>query len=542
MHLRHSPRGRDGQASPSADDTAFEQARAGVEAMSRLVALGTAEELAEALPPLIADLLDAPAAVFLGDNEDGLRAAVCPPDPHEERLRLAEAAASSARLTTTLVQPNGNGLAEALQLTAVPMSTAAQTFGAIVIDGTAEPAQLELLSSVAALAAALIEQRERAETTAAEARLDPLTGLANKRAFHERLETLLPSATADAPLSVVLFDVDNFKRINDREGHLIGDRVLRQVARVSLSALRTGEDLFRLGGEEFAVLVHADKRNAERVANRIRNGLAAQRRHDPLPTVSAGVAMAPADGELAEQLLHKADVALYAAKEQGKDRVVAYAPDASDAAASDRELREQHLEAEWWMKVLGANARGRPDDDLGPGWLPQDIAHLCDLVAIELAIPDEDREAIVLAAVLTELCKLTLPDSIRRKAARLTPREWKLVRGRTERLVGALAPIPHLAEAMPILTSFRERWDGRGYPGQLRGDTIPIGARIVALCETFCALTQPRSYRPARTQARALLELQELSGRRFDPACVQALQNVAERGALLRATLATVAA
>jgi len=477
-------------------------------------------------------MLGLPATVFLGDSDHGLRLASGQAEEGNDRLRLASASLVGNRVTIAAAESEGADGYEPRPLAAVPMCTESRALGAIVIDGASEPATLDLLASLGALAGTVIEQREHARTTAAEARIDALTGLANKRSFHERLETELDSVTKESPLSVILLDVDNFKAINDREGHLVGDRVLGKVARVALAALRVGEDIFRLGGEEFAVLVHADKRNAERVANRIRDGLSAQRRDTPLPTISAGVATAPGDGRTAEVLLHKADVALYAAKERGRDRVITYEPAAEDNDRSEREEREQQLEAGWWLKVLGAAARARHEDELGPGWLPQDVAHLCDLVAVELGLTADQRESVVLAAVLAELCKLTLPDSIRRKATRLTAREWSLLRTRTERLVAALSPIPHLAAAMPILTSCRERWDGRGHPGRLRGRDIPVGSRIVSVCEAYCALTQPRSYRPARTQARALLELQELAGSRFDPVCVAALHAVSERGSL----------
>ncbi|HKP17426.1 MAG TPA: diguanylate cyclase [Gaiellaceae bacterium] len=161
-----------------------------------------------------------------------------------------------------------------------------------------------------------------------QARRDSLTGLPNRRSFDEHVDALLNRPRSlDQPVGLVLFDLDAFKQINDVHGHLAGDAVLQDVARVALREVRLNEDLFRVGGEEFAIVVIGDADDAVRVAERVRSAVAAQRRTPHAPTLSAGVASFPTDGRTKDELIHCADVALYAAKREGKNRVVRWQPE-----------------------------------------------------------------------------------------------------------------------------------------------------------------------------------------------------------------------
>ena len=160
---------------------------------------------------------------------------------------------------------------------------------------------------------------------AGEARSDALTGLPNQRAFSEHIDGTLKAVRATGEeVSLLLFDLDNFKQINDTEGHPVGDQVLRSVARVVLGQIRLGEEAFRVGGEEFAVVVHGGIAAGSRVAERVRTALVEQRRERTLPTLSGGIAAFPSQADARDELVHRADLALYAAKAGGKNRVVVY--------------------------------------------------------------------------------------------------------------------------------------------------------------------------------------------------------------------------
>jgi ribonuclease P protein subunit RPR2 len=166
--------------------------------------------------------------------------------------------------------------------------------------------------------------------TFAEARRDALTGLANRRAFDEYLAR---AVAGGEPVAVGLFDLDDFKRVNDSAGHGVGDEVLRELGRVVLRTLRIEEEAFRVGGDEFAFVIAGDSPQAARVGDRLRRGLARQRRGHPLPTVSMGIAAIPGEARTQDDLLRRADAALYAAKWAGKDRIVVYTGEVQSGAS-----------------------------------------------------------------------------------------------------------------------------------------------------------------------------------------------------------------
>jgi diguanylate cyclase (GGDEF)-like protein len=157
-------------------------------------------------------------------------------------------------------------------------------------------------------------------------RRDALTGLPNRRTFEEHLDSMFGGGVEiGKPFSLVLFDIDHFKRVNDTQGHTAGDQVLRDVATVGARQLRASEQIFRIGGEEFAIVVQGDRNAAVIVAERVRLAIQDEPRQPRLPTLSAGVAAFPEDARTREQLFEQADSALYAAKAHGRNTVSAAA-------------------------------------------------------------------------------------------------------------------------------------------------------------------------------------------------------------------------
>jgi diguanylate cyclase (GGDEF)-like protein len=153
-------------------------------------------------------------------------------------------------------------------------------------------------------------------------RRDALTGLSNRRTFDEHLDSMLQQERKTGQsFALVIFDIDHFKSINDTQGHPEGDRVLQDVARIAAGQLRAGEQIFRIGGEEFAIVIPGDGATGVIVAERVRTAVQNEVRVPPLPTLSAGVASFPQDAETREALFQAADLALYAAKQGGRNAV-----------------------------------------------------------------------------------------------------------------------------------------------------------------------------------------------------------------------------
>jgi diguanylate cyclase (GGDEF)-like protein len=215
--------------------------------------------------------------------------------------------------------------------TAVPLLADGERLGVLLI---VMPANVQfdldddLVGALADIAAGDLSSRRKLAVSQAEARRDPLTHLRNRRAFDEHLEALVEQATSrETPVALVLVDLDEFKEINDTKGHAVGDRVLVTIASVLDSHARTGEEVFRIGGDEFAIVVRGNADAAARAAERFRQAVESFEGPEALPAVSVGVASFPAHGEEKDALLAHADEALYAAKRAGRNRVAIYEPE-----------------------------------------------------------------------------------------------------------------------------------------------------------------------------------------------------------------------
>jgi diguanylate cyclase (GGDEF)-like protein len=288
----------------------------------------------------------AAAAAYIASSDVALSLAGSAGAARARRLVAAPALALRAYSTLCSVHADGDDLRELAQLglhcsdaLAVPLVSDGTVLGSLLVtmppDSELVPDE-EFVSDIAELAASAFASERRLALTHAEARRDALTGLANRRALDERLEAALREAAAvEQELTIVLFDLDDFKRFNDSGGHAAGDAVLAQVARAATRVLRVGEELFRVGGDEFAVVVDGGAEAGAQVADRIQGALQAQTRGGSLPTISAGVATYPHDATGGAALVAAADGALYASKRRGKSRVSSTRP-RGGASAGER--------------------------------------------------------------------------------------------------------------------------------------------------------------------------------------------------------------
>ncbi|HET7567309.1 MAG TPA: diguanylate cyclase [Gaiellaceae bacterium] len=347
---------------------------------------------------------------------------------------------------------------------------------------------------------------------------DPLTGLGNHRSFHERLQRELTTAEqAATTLSLCLVDVDDFKTINDTHGHPVGDAVLGQIA----SRLRQGGEAFRLGGDEFAVLLPGlDESQSVAVARSIveRIGTIAIEGVGPI-TVSAGVATYPVQGVARDELIRLADSALYWAKEDGKNRVRTY--ESAALLLTDLELLADTPDRAARYRAAASLAKAVDARDAYTGSHSERVAELSARIARRLGAEEPQVELTRLAGSLHDLGKLAIPEEILRKPETLNEAERLVLERHPQigfRMLESLGVDP-IAE---WVLHHHERWDGEGYPNGLRGDQIPLGARIIFVADAFDAMTSERVYRQPLTPAEALAELERCAGSQFDPQIVAA--------------------
>jgi len=360
---------------------------------------------------------------------------------------------------------------------------------------------------------------------------DPLTGLGNHRHFHDRLERALVEARSSGrPLSLCLVDLDDFKQINDRHGHPVGDQVLAHVA----SKLRAGAEGFRLGGDEFALLLPGcDEEEALVAARSILARTAAEEiEFVGLVTLSMGIATALDRPVGRAELVRRADDALYWAKEYGKNQVRAWRPEVVELAELKRLVESSDRPGR--HRAAASLARALDERDAYTGGHSQRVGELSARLAERLGLDEEQVELTRLAGCLHDVGKLAIPEEILRKPGPLTRAERRTLERHpliAYRMLESLEADP----VADVVLRHHERWDGAGYPSGMPAERIPLSARIIFVADAYDAMTSDRSYRARLSEEDALAELQRCSGSQFDPAVVAALAGeLAELG--VRAT------
>ena len=387
-----------------------------------------------------------------------------------------------------------------------------------------------LLPSVCALVLAGVALRQRQRIARLRARLadtsrtDPLTGLLNRRAFEELLELELErAARADRPLSVIVGDIDNFRAVNESQGHAAGDAALQAVADNSLKWKRRIDHAARIGGEEFALLLpETDERGAFIVAERLRR--ATHRSFSDAPvrvTFSFGVATAPLHAPDGVALLRAADRASAAAKDLGGDRTVIF----SDEVARTLARMGEQGSGELQLATVIALAEALDIRDTGTGQHSQIVGRYAELMARELGFTEEHVERVRLAGVLHDIGKIGIPDRVLSKPGPLDADEWQEMYTHPE--IGArLLSSPEFDDLRAWILAHHERPDGIGYPNALSGGEIPLEARILAAADAYEAMTANRVYRAALGEEAARAELEAGAGTQFDENVVAAFLRV----------------
>jgi two-component system cell cycle response regulator len=386
----------------------------------------------------------------------------------------------------------------------LPLAFAATSLGVLVYAGlwgtTPWAVALAAISLVASGARLWLTFRENGEMLAASQRdalTDALTGLGNRRALLSDLEHVLATATQRHQQTLLLFDLDGFKHYNDTHGHGAGDELLTQIGRMITAEVAGRGTAYRMGGDEFCALLRVGSAAPETVAGNVaaRLSLAGDRSG---VTASYGMVTIPTEATEAAAALQLADRRMYTRKHGSRP----------SAGSQSRDV------------LLTALAERNPD--LGEHL--STVAELAVAVAEEMGLGPEEVMEVRHAADLHDVGKVAIPDAILDKPGPLGTDEWVLMHRHTiigERIVAAA---PALRSVGNLVRASHERYDGSGYPDGLAGDAIPLGARIIAVCDSFDAMTTDRPYRQALDHDAAIGELDRCGGRQFDPAVVEAFK------------------
>ena len=337
-----------------------------------------------------------------------------------------------------------------------------------------------------------------------------LTALPNRVALLDRLAVALAHTERSCDVLALLFcDLDGFKVYNDALGHLAGDALLERLAGAFAAAVGQTGTAYRMGGDEFCALIRREPGavaalQAASVASSLADSGSGWK-----VSASHGVVALPQEAQSAGAALRLADQRMYAMKRRGRP-------------PTEEQLRSVLL-----------SALDERLDDLRRH--SADVARLAGEVAATLELPDHERAAIELAASLHDIGKMAVPDGVLSKPGPLSEAEWAFVRMHPQVGARIMRSAPSLRAAADLVEASHERVDGTGYPAGLRGDQVPLGARIVSVCDAFDAMVSGRPYEPARSVSAAIRELKSNAGTQFDPMVVDRLVKLVSTGASLSA-------
>jgi diguanylate cyclase (GGDEF)-like protein/PAS domain S-box-containing protein len=400
-----------------------------------------------------------------------------------------------------------NGLRVVLEVSGTPRIGAGGALLGYRGVGRDVTARKRLEADKDALLAAAVDRADR----------DPLTGLMNRHAFYRCLEDQVDAAVAgNAPLAIVLIDIDNFKYFNDAYGHLAGDVVLKQVAAALQSCCRASDALARLGGDEFAILLpgvnrdRAEQRAVELKERVAGTGYRPAGQRSPLPLhISAGVATAPEDGVTPVAVLDVADERMYHDKLQSR-------------AFWSGFLREELTARFAGFSMLDALVTAVDSKDRYTRLHSEEVLFYSALIGSEIGLSEEALEALKIAALLHDVGKIGVPDRILRLPGRLTDAEFAAIKQHPALGAAIVGAVPELRHTLGAVRHHHEKWDGSGYPVGLARDQIPLTARIMAVADAFAAMTVDRPYRRRLSAEEALARLAAGAGTQWDAGCVEA--------------------
>jgi diguanylate cyclase (GGDEF)-like protein/putative nucleotidyltransferase with HDIG domain len=368
---------------------------------------------------------------------------------------------------------------------------------------------------------------------------DALTGVGSRKLLEDKLQAEYDRAKRyKRSFALAIIDLDHFKMINDTLGHAAGDDAIRQLAQCMNEQKRTPDVLARYGGDEF-VLLMPETRAADAVIllDRIRVKAPQIEIGEGMSlSVSCGISECLLDQDTASgELLRRADLALYEAKSAGRNCIKLWNKDMSRLLNTGEleierikrlqrriiglsEMAEKMFMESIWGLVQALEAK-----DAYTRKHSENVMHYAVAITETMELGAKHADLIRRSAMIHDIGKIGIPDAILFKPDRLTPHEQRIIEQHPLIAARILEHMSFLEREVAIVRHHHEKWNGQGYPDGLVRTAIPLGARIIAVADTFDALTSNRAYHASRPICEALRILKDAADYDLDPAAVEAM-------------------
>ena len=330
---------------------------------------------------------------------------------------------------------------------------------------------------------------------------DKLTGLYNKTFFEEELSRL--DTKRQLPISLIMGDINGLKLINDAFGHSMGDSVLKKAAEIMTSSFRDEDIISRVGGDEFVILLPM---TMEKTALEIVERVKKKCEKNPLEYIKINISFGVATKTSMEEDIKKKN-------KKAEDRMYF------------NKLKESK-EAKLSMIEFLKHRLGKITYETKSHY--DRLKELTMMMAEALDLPELEKEELRLLSEFHDIGKIGVPMNILQKEGRLNNEEWEDVKRHSEIGYYIAKEIKDASSIDELILTHHERWDGKGYPGLLQNDEIPLVARIFALADAYDMMVNDRPFQTRMTKNAALKEIKEQSGRQFDPELAEVFINLME--------------